>query len=191
MNPSRQVSQGSWFSIVLLVLPIASIGWAIVDKVQFPFDQLRYLKAVAAVGSLSFLVMWCLSFWKIRNDRTLIPITLFLYLLWMFGTAFGLAKANRDFDQSTARTELRKVVSTRTVGSAGGRNSSKSYCIATLAEPLEGKDDAQIKYEECESIRIGQDGLEFQFRDGALGFSWKSEHSVVKDIDLYRERLGR
>jgi len=83
------------------------------------------------------------------------------------------------------------VIATRTVGHAGGQNSSKSYCIATFAEPIHEKIDIQIKYDECGSIRIGQDGLEIQLRDGALGLPWKTQHAVVRDFDLYRERLGR
>lgn len=82
------------------------------------------------------------------------------------------------------------MTGTRTVGHAGGRNSSKSYCIATLAEPVDGKSEVHIKFDECGLLRINQDGLEIKLREGALGFSWKFEHSVVRDFDLYRERLG-
>jgi len=129
--------KGTPFSIVLLLLPFSFIGWAVITKVQFPFNQLEYLKLATAVSTTSFLIAWYFSFWKIRREKVMIPITLFLYLLWTFGISLGIANANREFDQSIARVELRKVIGTRTTGSGGGRNSSKSYCLATLAEPLD------------------------------------------------------
>ena len=53
-----------------------------------------------------------------------------------------------------------------------------------------GQPTVHIKFDECGLLRINQDGLEIKLREGALGFSWKFEHSVVRDFDLYRERLG-
>jgi hypothetical protein len=190
MSKQPIAATGSSFSIVLLILPIALIGWALVNKVQFPFNQLEYLKLAGAISTGSFVIAWYFSFWQIRRDKVIIQITLFLFLLWTFGITLGIANANRMFDQSPVRTKLRKVVATRTVGNAGGQNSSKSYCIATFEKPLEGKEDVQIKYDECGSIRIAQDGLEIQLREGAFGLPWKSQHAVVRDFDLYRERLG-
>lgn len=191
MGKSPLPAQGTSVSIVLLVLPLAFIGWSIVEKVQFPFDQLHFLKWAGTFGTSTFLFIWFFSFWKIRREKTMIPITIFLYLLWMIGFLLGTANANKAFDQSSAQTEIRKVVSAKAVSGSGGKSPSRPYCLATLAEPVDQITDVHIKYSECELLRPGQDGLEIQLRDGALGLRWKSEHSIIRDFDLYRERLGK
>lgn len=179
---------GTHFSLLLLVIPIGCIIWAANSKVILPFDEKAFILKAIPILIGSFIPLWFLSFYKIRRSKNMVMTTLTLFLFWFITGVLGLALLNTHFDDSTAITQYSKVINKRTISSSS--RGGGSYCLVWLENPIANAETASLKYSECDSVEVGKDGVEIKLKDGALGMKWKMEHSVVKDIDTYRARLG-
>lgn len=189
-EPTREEEPktGTHFSLLLLVIPIGCIIWAANSKVILPFDELAFLLKAVPLLMGSFALLWLLSFYKIRRSKDMVMVTLVLFLFWFITGVLGLALLNTYFDDSVAVAQYSKVINKKTISSSS--RGGGSYCLVWLENPLAGAETASLKYDECDSVEVGKDGVEIRLKDGALGMKWKVEHSVVKDIDTYRARLG-
>lgn len=189
-NPDVQSHQGNNLGLLFLVIPIAFLIWAFRTGTVFPIDQVDFLIKSAVLTGVSFVVLWVMTFHKTEKSRVLYAISAFLLMLWCIGGLAGISKINTTWDESAEKIYYMKATEVRTLSSSSGRMPSRPSCMVRIEKKTLNVDVMWIKYHECDSIRSGVDGLLVKVKDGTLGMPWMADHSIIKDYDLYKARLG-
>lgn len=187
MNKKRQ---GNNLALIFLIVPAIFIFYGIKYKLKLPYDQLQFFINTFLYSLVSFILLWIISFWNTELDRVLIGISLFLFGLWFISSLMGVAYFNQHLDTGDPWKKQIKIIRTQKV-SGSGRQAGQSSCLAKFNDFVEGVDYLYIRYDYCDIIRPGVDGLLIKFRPGKFGMPWTEEYSVIKDFELYEQRLGR
>ncbi len=191
-NPMSSLRDtGSQFAILFLILPAASLIWALKSEPTPPVNQLEYLKLAVVVATVSFALLWAASFSRTERNRTLFAVSAFLFLLWMFGTLLAIPKLNAFFDDSSEYEVRSRILSHReSRSSTGGRPPrSAPTCHVTLEKPLADTVNIQLPVQACETMIDKEDGVLLRMRQGAFGLAWRTDWSVIKNFDHYEKTL--
>lgn len=186
MNKKKQ---GNNLALLFLIVPAIFIFYGITYKVKIPYDQLQFFLTSFTYSLVSFTLLWIASFWNTERDKTLFGISLFLFGLWFVSSLLGVAYFNQHLDTGEPWKKQIKIIKTRKV-SGGGRPAGRPSCLAKFNDYVEGVDYIYIRYDYCDVIKPGVDGLLIKFRPGKFGMPWAEEYSVIRDFDLYEQRLG-
>lgn len=183
-------SRGNNLGLLFLVVPIGCLIWAFRTGTVFPIDQVDFFIKSATYTGLSFVALWILTFYQTKRDRTLYAISAFLFMLWFIGGLAGVAKINTRWDDSVEKTYYMKALSVQKISGGTGKHKGSPSCLVNIEKKILNVDVMWVKYDECDLIRPNIDGLMITVKDGMLGMPWMADHSIVKDYDLYKSRLG-
>lgn len=187
-------NSGNSLSILLLIIPIVSLVIVANSNVILPIDQAYYTGASCALSALAFAVLAYFSFRNAVMSKTLKLVLTVLFVFWMIGNFFVLAKLNMDLDVSPVEKKYVKVVNLKqSLGSSSGtgvRRSVSRSCTVWLDKKLADMDYVQIRYDMCDEIEVQKDGLMLDVRQGYFKMPWVSDYSVIKNFDGYIEKLS-
>lgn len=189
-NPDGKSHQGNNLGLLFLFIPIGCLIWAFRTGTVFPIDQVDFLIKSATYTGLSFTLLWILTFHKTKRDRSLYAVSAFLIMLWCIGGLAGVAKINTRWDDSAEKTYYIKALGVQKISGSTGKHKSSPSCMVSLEKKTLNVDVMMVKYDECDLIRPNIDGLMIKVKDGMLGMPWMTDHSIVKEYDLYKSRLG-
>lgn len=193
IKTSTDPSSGNRLSILLLIIPGISLGFAANYEVKLPIDQIGYSATCIFALLVSFTILAYFSFRDAVMTKTLRGVLSFLLLLWCIGNFMVLAQINRALDKSPVEKKYVKVMKLKqTLGSSGigTKKSSSRSCTVWIDKPLVGMDYLNIRYDMCDEIETQKDGLLLDVRNGYFNMPWVADYSVIKDFDTYIERLG-
>ncbi len=187
-----KVSQGNRLSILLLALPIVALAVVFTNKFHMPVSQPSYLMVAALASALSFMVMWWLGFHGVQMDRTLWGVAAFMFVLWMIAGIAFVGWLNQAADASETTTEYRKIVRKHYSSGGGfvGQAKSSPSCMVWVDTPVADTDVVILRADYCDLIGDDNDGVMLTLKQGRFGMPWLQDYSLIRNYELYRQRLG-